>query len=85
MLIVGGNSRSGLLNDVYIMNLSNFEWTQIEVQGEAPTPRYYHTTTQINSESLFVFGGKSADKECNDSYILTINSNLNGKLLVTNF
>jgi hypothetical protein len=76
LVIFGGNSLTGLLNDVVVLDLETFEWKTIKVEGQAPTKCYYHTATSIDTNKIFIFGGRTADGATNDAYILETSESL---------
>uniref|UniRef100_K3WHE6 Uncharacterized protein n=1 Tax=Globisporangium ultimum (strain ATCC 200006 / CBS 805.95 / DAOM BR144) TaxID=431595 RepID=K3WHE6_GLOUD len=60
LMIIGGRGRNGqIYNDVFALDLSKWQWTEIEL--DVPLlPRYWHATCYCeNDDSVYVFGGKS--------------------------
>ncbi|XP_063423029.1 multiple epidermal growth factor-like domains protein 8 [Mytilus trossulus] len=60
MYMFGGYSlRHGLLNDVWMFNLTTNKWTQIvPFTTTEPTGRYYHTAVYLDYlKTMYVFGG----------------------------
>jgi len=62
--VFGGYNGSSLLNDLYVLNIDNLEWSNPVVRGDIPTPRCGHSSVSIGSR-LFVFGGSVEDPMSN--------------------
>ena len=52
----GGLNQRTRYNDVWIMDVEEKCWKQVEPEGEAPMPRAHHTATLIGNK-VYVFGG----------------------------
>jgi len=74
MFIFGGNDGREYLNELNFLNLSTLEWMNVQVGGQAPSPRGHHTTIFCDSR-LFVFAGADEKSEFNDLYILELGVN----------
>ncbi|KAF1333762.1 Ring finger protein b, partial [Globisporangium splendens] len=60
LIIIGGRGRNGqIYNDVFALDLSKWQWTEIEM--DVPLlPRYWHAVWYCeNDDSVYVFGGRS--------------------------
>ncbi|PLW09315.1 hypothetical protein PCANC_25242 [Puccinia coronata f. sp. avenae] len=57
-VIFGGSDGGECFSDIYILDLENLVWIQVEV--EAPIARLAHTSTQVGSY-LFVIGGHDGE------------------------
>lgn len=75
LLAFAGNTGSETVNDVWCLNVerSPFSWSRIEVQGEQPPTRVYHSaalcTTGSASGMMVIFGGRTGDQSAlNDSW-----------------
>ena len=63
-LVFGGEgSNNVLLNDVWLLDVSNATavWTLNPSVGDAPTGRYTHTMTTLSESTALVFGGVESD------------------------
>ncbi|KAJ8778372.1 hypothetical protein J1605_013559 [Eschrichtius robustus] len=50
------------MNDLHYLNLDTWTWSgRIPINGENPKHRSWHTLTPIADDTLFLFGGLSAD------------------------
>ncbi|KAF8471673.1 hypothetical protein BDZ91DRAFT_770816 [Kalaharituber pfeilii] len=52
-------TRPGLSNDIYALDLTTLEWTQLETKGDIPSPRYFHSVCALADTKLVCFGGMS--------------------------
>jgi hypothetical protein len=62
IVVYGGYDGKNYSNAIYIIEIDNFQFNQIDVRGkgtsEYPLPRSYHTSNyEESSNSLYVFGG----------------------------
>ncbi|HLP92253.1 MAG TPA: kelch repeat-containing protein [Nostocaceae cyanobacterium] len=81
MIIFGGlqNETNQTLNDLHILDLKNWTWTQPQTSGEIPSPRSFHTAVLYNHQML-VWGGSQevgqGTYNCrdNDLYILNLHT-----------
>eukprot|EP01080_Neovahlkampfia_damariscottae_P001056 gene1056-10575_t len=62
-LFGGRNEKNEIFNDLYVFWPLNFEWNRIEIHGLLPPPLYSSTLFSDKSNSLFLYGGKSFEKE----------------------
>ena len=74
--IFGGLSeaRADLLNDLWVFELANEQWTQITPQGQLPLPRYGHKATVVNNK-MFIFSGMTGNAEAADAWYYDPQSN----------
>ncbi|OXB64052.1 hypothetical protein ASZ78_001672 [Callipepla squamata] len=50
------------MNDLHCLNLDTWTWSgRINISGEKPKDRSWHTLTPIGDDRLFLFGGLSSD------------------------
>ena len=68
MIIFGGVSQS---NEIYLLNLDNFEWKNISCSGDIPSPRY-GSSCEVFGNNFLLIGGKDGKKEFNDIYLLNL-------------
>ncbi|TKC42240.1 hypothetical protein EI555_003907, partial [Monodon monoceros] len=60
--IFGGRVLQTRMNDLHYLNLDTWTWSgRIPINGENPKHRSWHTLTPIADDTLFLFGGLSAD------------------------
>lgn len=64
IVIYGGknddDSEEGFLNDVYLLEIKNLNWINVEIRGAISKGRCGHCSTAIDSK-LFIFGGYNYD------------------------
>ncbi|KAK4484090.1 hypothetical protein RD792_011310 [Penstemon davidsonii] len=77
LVVFGGCSRQGLLNDVFVLDLDAKQPTWKEVfGGTPPPPRSWHSSCTIDGSKLVVSGGcTDAGVLLNDTYLLDFSSN----------
>ena len=71
LLVFGGQSLDGPLNDVWIFDFETLQWMSPKISGEPPQPRSYHTASLIG-DKILIFGGKRRQKWYNDLIMLDI-------------
>jgi N-acetylneuraminic acid mutarotase len=71
-LLFGGNSAEGELNDVWVFDVQQETWSQLEQPGEAPSPRQGHDAAWVAGDGLYVFGGNDGSSDLNDLWLLTL-------------
>ncbi|KZZ94453.1 Kelch repeat containing protein [Ascosphaera apis ARSEF 7405] len=63
MYLFGGRlinrSRAELSNDIYVFDMMHRHWTKLEVNGELPPPRYFHSMCALGETKLVCYGGMS--------------------------
>lgn len=62
MLIFGGWNGKDFFNDVYVLDLEVFAWTQPKCNGPAPSPRQGHIAIQVQN-NMIVQGGFCFEEE----------------------
>nr|XP_033807819.1 kelch domain-containing protein 2 isoform X2 [Geotrypetes seraphini] len=74
--VFGGRYRDARMNDLYFLNLDTWEWNEVITRGICPVGRSWHSLTRVSSESLFLFGGFTTDKQpLSDAWIYCIDKN----------
>nr|XP_051678770.1 kelch domain-containing protein 1 isoform X3 [Oryctolagus cuniculus] len=75
--IFGGRVLQTRMNDLHYLNLDTWTWSgKIQINGESPKHRSWHTLTPIADDKLFLFGGLSADNiPLSDGWIYNIITN----------
>eukprot|EP00118_Oscarella_pearsei_P021508 m.242055 g.242055 ORF g.242055 m.242055 type:complete len:644 (+) comp40209_c0_seq12:324-2255(+) len=57
IVIMGGSTISGILDDVWQFSLSEGFWSHVECKGKQPSGRWGHTLTAINENQAALIGG----------------------------
>eukprot|EP01083_Nonionella_stella_P038793 105452_1 len=60
MMIFGGKSAEGVLEDVAVYDYASNQWESIATSGTPPRARHSHAAARVGSE-VFVFGGVTRD------------------------
>eukprot|EP00026_Physarum_polycephalum_P010964 Phypoly_transcript_11153.p1 GENE.Phypoly_transcript_11153~~Phypoly_transcript_11153.p1 ORF type:complete len:356 (+),score=45.77 Phypoly_transcript_11153:136-1068(+) len=70
MFIFGGYDKdSEPCNDFYKFNFERKEWIRIELTGEIPSPRVFHSADCVPEwQSMVIYGGKSGSNILGDMY-----------------
>ena len=75
LLAFGGNTGSESVSDVWCLNVekSPFTWLKLEIQGDVPKPRVYHSACLCSTGSamgmMVIFGGRTNDQSAlNDTW-----------------
>eukprot|EP00003_Mantamonas_plastica_P007798 TRINITY_DN1660_c2_g1_i3.p1 TRINITY_DN1660_c2_g1~~TRINITY_DN1660_c2_g1_i3.p1 ORF type:complete len:215 (-),score=89.63 TRINITY_DN1660_c2_g1_i3:422-1066(-) len=65
-------------NTVWIFDLGDCSWSQLETTGKAPCPRFWHTATLVSDTQIFIHGGmgyKEGEVDislCDDIFMLDL-------------
>lgn len=77
MLLFGGRTDvsmgEGNLDDTWLFDAGSGAWTQLDLRGEAPSPRSFHCATAAG-DKVYIFGGCGADGRLADLYELDLAS-----------
>ncbi|CAG9313552.1 unnamed protein product [Blepharisma stoltei] len=65
--------QSKAFNDIYMLNIENWEWSKIEATGQVPEPRTGHAACVIGSK-LLIFGGCSNNTQFNSCHLFDPNT-----------
>ena len=77
LILFGGNYNSDIKNDLFILNLKNFEWKKINLDDNLNKIGRTNHNSIIFNEYLYIFGGYNNDGYSNDFFkINLINYNL---------
>ena len=76
MYVFGGkNDDSQKMNDLWVFNIADEMWTEVQPTGEIPFERSGHSMSVING-NIIVFGGIwDVTKELNDLHCYMISKN----------
>lgn len=55
-------NRPVLTQDLYELDLLRRHWTKLEIKGDIPSPRYFHSVCALGDNKLVCFGGMSAEQ-----------------------
>jgi hypothetical protein len=74
MVVFGGGSDSGYLNDVWALSLAGAPtWTQLTPSGTPPIPRFLHSAIyDPGRDRMVVFGGYSGSGYLNDVWVMSL-------------
>jgi hypothetical protein len=76
LYIFGGGSNEGLLNDLWLFNLTDSKWTKIEIKGSTIPPREMHGsivyTNKQKETFLYIFGGRLYEEIDNKIYRINL-------------
>lgn len=76
MALFGGyRSGSGLLNELWVLDLDHWEWSQPEVAGDPPRARRGHVMEALG-DLVVVHGGFDGQAHLGDLYVLVSSENL---------
>ncbi|CAM8979699.1 unnamed protein product [Rhodiola kirilowii] len=59
--VVGGVGDKCFYNDVWVLDVINFSWSQLEVHGQKPQGRFSHTAILTDSD-IAIYGGCGEDE-----------------------
>jgi len=76
MYVFGGkDDNSEKLNDLWVYNIADKRWVEIEADGEHPFERSGHSS-DVYDDFLVIFGGIwDVTKELNDLHLYSFNEN----------
>jgi len=74
LFIHGGWNAGGSVCNTLCLDLATMVWNQVELSGTAPSPRRWHTLTQISDNQYLIFGGYNGDhkKPLGDLHIMDL-------------
>jgi len=79
MIIFGGCYENMTLNDLWDFCYDTQCWRQIELNGNIPTPRYYHVSSMVSDTQFIVFGGNIGKVDdliiSNETFIIDLTTN----------
>ena len=74
MVVFAGGYDAVKYNDVWLLNLTTYTWTEASINGAKPSARYYHSSTCYNDQML-VFGGEDGTAALNEVWSLRFEGN----------
>ena len=69
IVFFGGVKGRTFLNEVVVLNTSNWRWSRPEIAGPAPDATCYHSATVVGTKVIIV-GGNTPKKCLNKIYVL---------------
>ena len=73
VVLFGGNTQDGPVNDLWFFDSASNRWSQQSAESEGPSPRFGHDAAWLQARrSLFVFGGNDGSRDLNDSWELSL-------------
>lgn len=74
--VFGGRHDATRLNDLYVLDMSEFFWTRITIDaGLQPVGRSWHSFTPLTSRHVFLYGGYTNDQRpLADRWLLDVES-----------
>ncbi|GIQ83773.1 hypothetical protein KIPB_005144 [Kipferlia bialata] len=72
MVLVGGSSGSGPLNDVWEYNVQDNEWVLQPSDVASPQPRHACASVSLTQRGLVLFGGTATDRRYNDLWLFML-------------
>jgi len=61
--LFGGRHNEDRLNDLYSLHLPSLTWIKINIHGEIPIGRSWHTLTHVSDKILMLFGGYTKTRQ----------------------
>ena len=71
-----------LLNDLWTFDTDSKTWSEVEVKGDVPSPRSFHSSVVVG-ECIYVFGGCPAEGRQSDLHLFDSKNKGNICLLKT--
>jgi hypothetical protein len=66
LIVFGGRGSSGLLNDVWALDLQSFQWLHLPAAGTPPAPREFATASfHATDDEILIFGGNTSEDAAN--------------------
>ncbi|XP_028293465.1 kelch domain-containing protein 1 isoform X2 [Gouania willdenowi] len=73
--ICGGRVTETRMSDIHFLDLKTWTWTEILPASSCPVGRSWHTLTAVSHNTLFLFGGLSADcKPMSDGWLIDVDT-----------
>jgi N-acetylneuraminic acid mutarotase len=76
LFVVGGGWSEGKMNDVWSLDVNNFEWTAIIPSNSLlPPVRWCHSVTVVDKTNLLLVGGDNGSSHYSDAWVLDTECN----------
>ncbi|XP_071787789.1 uncharacterized protein [Asterias amurensis] len=72
LVIFGGWDAPECFNDVHCLDLTLFDYENIQVMGSPPCPRSWHASAAMPGKRIFIHGGFDGDMAMTDSFIFCL-------------
>ncbi|XP_069596519.1 rab9 effector protein with kelch motifs-like [Ranitomeya imitator] len=69
LYIFAGWDAPVIFNDLYVLDLGIMEFSRVEVEGNSPTPRTWHSAACVSSSRFLIHGGFDGNQTLNDTCI----------------
>jgi hypothetical protein len=70
VFLYGGRAVRDQKSEVYMLNDNDNSWDVVQLKGDPPNPRAWHSMCMLDASRAFVYGGVSAHGEDYRAYIL---------------
>ena len=74
--IYGGKDSKQVFGDLFILDIMNFQWFQIELFGTKVNSGRVGHSSEIFNDKLFIFGGCDEDNQCLPAKVMCIELDL---------
>ncbi len=75
VLLFGGHNEITEFSDTWEFDLDSSTWTKINITGNIPIKRHYHSMSYLSDDKVLLFGGSSSGNCLNDTWIFDISEN----------
>ena len=72
LVIFGGWDQPAVFNDAFALDLATMEFSKLELQGTAPSPRSWHCAVRLDDTRVLIHGGYDGDEALNDAFVLDL-------------
>ena len=73
LVLFGGRAAEGPLNDLWQFDSSSDTWSELQADGETPSPRSGHDAVWLTGRrSMMVFGGRGGSRDLNELWELSL-------------
>ncbi|EDV22699.1 uncharacterized protein TRIADDRAFT_58524 [Trichoplax adhaerens] len=72
ILIYGGMTNDGFLDDMHMFDIETNTWSQIQPSGDIPPERAAHAVA-VYENDMYIFGGMNSSGALNDFYVFQTN------------
>jgi len=74
LVTFGGHNGQKLLNDVVFYDFEKNIWSQVEVSGDIPIAKSFHTACSLDDSGIIVFGGHAGGQVLHQVHELRLNN-----------
>lgn len=69
MWVFGGETDTGLVNELWYLNIADLQWTQIHSRTEGPSPRASHQITMFSQQEFMLYSGFDGITDPSDAWV----------------